>query len=315
MKYLFQFGAGVANLPADVLREKLSSCTEVEIKLLCGLASDPDFLEDYEAKADAFASSIGCRRDDLDRALEFWRGTGAVTRDGETARRQQVRSSSSSKPHYTGAELAEIIETEGIGGLIDECSAILGRVFNPTDINSFASMVHHLGVDGAFILMLCDYCVRLDKRSIAYVQKLAYNLYDDGIDTTEKLEAYIAAQDALAEMEGKLRRMFGIDSRSLTAKEKACFEQWSVWGCSEEMIRMAYDITVEKTGKYAISYLDRVLQNWHRSGYRTAQDVENAQKEYAEARNKESSGSFDTDEFFEAALRRTKENVLNPKDK
>ena len=310
MKYRFQFGSEVASLPAAALREKLASCTEPELKLLCGLACDPSLAGDYESNADAFAAAIGCRRGDLDRALEFWRGAGAVAPDGETPRKKTARSSSASKPHYTGEELADIIETEGIAGLIDECSAVLGRTFNPTDVNSIAAMHHHLGVDGAYILLLCDYCVRLDKRSIAYVTKLAYNLYDEGVDSTSKLEAYIAGRDALAAMESKLRRMFGIDSRALTSKEKACFEQWTVWECPEDMIRKAYEIAVEKTGKYTISYIDKVIQNWHMAGYRTAEDVEEAQKRYAEAKAGEGAGSFDTDEFFEAALRRTRENVL-----
>ena len=309
MKYQFQFGCEIAALPAGVLREKLGSCTETELKLLCGLAVDPALSESYGENADAFAASIGCRREDLDRALDFWRGAGAVTAEGGKKPRKQTRSLSSYKPNYTGEELAEIIRDESIGGLIDECAAILGRTFNPTDVNSIAALHHHLGMDGAYILLLCDYCVRKDKRSIAYVTKLAYDLCDEGIDTVEKLEAYITARDALAETEGKLRRMFGIDSRALTAKEKACFEEWCSWGYTEDIIRPAYDITVEKTGKYTVSYLDKVLRNWHAAGYKTAEDVERAQKEYADAKAKEGGSSFDVNEFFETALRRSKENT------
>ncbi|MBQ7160888.1 MAG: DnaD domain protein [Clostridia bacterium] len=310
MRYLFQFDSKVANLPSGVLREKLASCTEIELKLLCGLAADDALRDDYEENADAFAASIGCRREDLDRALDFWRGTGAVKREGERKKSRQARSCAETRPIYRGEELAEIIRDEGLNNVIDECAGILGiSSLNYTDTNSIVSMMHHLGVDGTFVLMLSEYCARKGKCSLAYVTKTAYTLYDDGVDTAEKLEAYITARDSYLDMENRLRRMFGIGSRALTAKEKNCFEEWNDRGTDEEMIRMAYDVTVEKTGKYTVSYLEKVLRNWHDKGYKTAEDVERAEKEYAETKACQKGGSFDTDEFFEAALKRSRENT------
>lgn len=42
------------------------------------------------------------------------------------------------------------------------------------------------------------------------------------------------------------------------------------------MIRLAYERAVENTGKLSFAYINKVLQNWHREGVRTAADAANA---------------------------------------
>ena len=290
---------------------KLSTCSELELRLLCALAVNDKLLADFEANADDLAHALNCKRSEVDRAFNFWRGAGALRLAGTTA--PAPAAIKQSNPHYTGKELAEIIDKDELSGLIDECQRILGTTFNPTDINTLVTMYHYLGVDNAFILMLVEYCAGMGKKSLAYIRKTAYNLYDDGVDNAEKLEAYIRSRDELFSLEGKLRRMFGIEGRALTAKENKCFENWCKWGFGEEIITLAYEITVEKTGKYTISYLDRILANWHEAGYKSVAEIEEAQKKYAEGKAPDDGSSFILDEFYEAALKRTRENAVKIK--
>ena len=308
MKYKFLYGSEVLSLPAGAIRGKLASCSAVELKLICAMAADRDLCASYETKADGFAADIGCTREELDRALAFWIDAGAISAEEKKPQKQSPRRKSD-EPIYTGEELAGIIEEDDLAGLIDECSRILGITMNPTDVNTIVSLRHHLGVENAYILLICDYCRKIGKRSLAYARKTAYNLYDEGVDTPERLESYIQTRDRLFSLEGTLRRLFGIDGRALTAKETKCFENWCAWGYKEDIIRLAYDITVEKTGKYTVSYLDRVLSNWHESGYMTVDDVKAALAKFEESKGT-SGGSFDTDDFFEAALKRSRDNAV-----
>jgi len=317
MKLYFNYGSEVVSLPAAAIRDKLAEASSVELKLLLGLCADPALRENYGEKADGFAASLGCTRRELDRALEYWRSAGAVSAEAEEGEAESKQVSERRRgayvPQYTGKEAEAIINEGGLASVVDECSRLLGRTFNPTDVNSIIAIYQDLGVESAYITMLCDYCARIDKRSIAYVRKRAYDLYDGGVDSLEKLDSYIRAHEALFDYEGELRRIFGIAGRALTAKENACFEKWCKWGYSSDVVKRAYDVTVEKTGKYTISYLDRVLANWHEAGYRTIGDVDQAEKRYAEEKEKRdpaNEGSFQTDEFFEAALRRSRENAI-----
>ena len=78
----------------------------------------------------------------------------------------------------------------------------------------------------------------------------------------------------------------------------------------EDIVLRAYEITVEKTGKYTISYLDKILTNWHTTGYTTIEEIDEAQSRYSENKKEENKGSFDTDDFFERSLKRSMDNAV-----
>ena len=53
-------------------------------------------------------------------------------------------------------------------------------------------------------------------------------------------------------------------------------------------------------------YANKILERWFADGYKTVADVDAALADYK--RKKSGGSSFDVDEFFEAALRRTYNN-------
>ena len=55
---------------------------------------------------------------------------------------------------------------------------------------------------------------------------------------------------------------------------------------SFDMISLAYEETVERTGKISLSYTDKILMNWADSGYKTPDDVQKAAKNRAAAAKK-----------------------------
>lgn len=309
MKYEFCFGSDAVILPGKALREKLTVCSQTELRFLCAVACNPALLYEYKENADKTAVSFGITRKELDEALAFWRGAGAIAPAGTSSSSSKRSTKAPTSLHYTGEELADIIDKHELAPMIDECGRILGKTFNPTDISSIVNMYHNLGVDKQYIVTLCGYCSRLGKNSLAYLFKTACNLYDSGIVNTEQLNEYVGFREECAQFGSKLRALFGIGGRALTAKESKCFENWLKWGYGEDIVIRAYEITVEKTGKYTISYLDKILTNWHTTGYTTLAEIDEAQNRYSENKKEETGGSFDTDEFFERSLKRSMDNA------
>ena len=80
------------------------------------------------------------------------------------------------------------------------------------------------------------------------------------------------------------------------------------WVCTmqypTEVLQKAYEITVDTINKPAIPYAHTILERWYSEGYRTLEDVEKAIAEYRRKKD-EGKSSFDVDDFFEAALKRT----------
>ena len=177
MKLEFSFGNEVAVLPAKVLRERLNECTPSELKLLCALACDSSLLFEFDERADALAESLGMKRTELDEAIAYWRGAGAIAAKGSSEVAAKRAPKPKSSLQYTGEELANIIENNDLADTIDECQKLLEKTFTPTDINTIVNLYHNLGVEKRYITEICAYCVGLGKKSISYFYKTACNIF------------------------------------------------------------------------------------------------------------------------------------------
>ena len=186
--------------------------------------------------------------------------------------------------------------------IIDETQKICGRIFTPAEIGKVIGLADYLKLDFEHILMLFAYCKKRGKTSVAYIVKTAYSLYNQGIDTRAAMEQYVKDTEAFDSFSGRVRSVFGIGDRAWSAKEKEIIAGWIQNNISEELMRKAYEITVDNIGKMSFAYTNKVLLNWQEAGYKTLMDVEEAIQSYQT--NKQSKASFETDEFFEAALRR-----------
>jgi DnaD/phage-associated family protein len=111
--------------------------------------------------------------------------------------------------------------------------------------------------------------------------------------------------------------------RTLTPQEKKYFSTWIYeFGYDMDIIRKAYEITVDTKGSPKMSYMNSVLANWNRDGLRTLEQIEEAQTAFNESKKKERGekvqgtsapqGTFDTEDFFEAAVRRSLGDDFDP---
>lgn len=316
MKLTFSFGTHVLTLPA-ALSQHVEKATKKDMRILLELAALPLSFVDIEKAKKELLKKLSVSETELDAALAFWRGTGIIKGEDEedaaptpTAGAAPTVSprviSDQGLPAYSGEELAALLERRvDLPQLIDACQQTFGKVFNTKEVEIIAGMLDYLGLDGEYILLLLAHCRSMGKKSLRYAEKMALSLHDEGIDSAAVLEERLSRIETMASAIGRLRAMFGISTRELTSKEKKAMEAW-VCGMqySEEMIRRAYEVTVDATGKPSIPYTNKVLERWHADGYRTVEDVDRALAEYS--RKKAVGGSsFDADDFFEAALKRT----------
>ena len=72
---------------------------------------------------------------------------------------------------------------------------------------------------------------------------------------------------------------------------------------SVEIIQKAYEVTADATGKGSFAYANAVLERWNAEGLRTVESIEASYANKGE--EAPTPGSFDTDSFFEAAVRRS----------
>ena len=316
MIYKARYGEGVISLPeraGELLREMSAG----EMRLLIYILSPCRAGRDISDKS--AAEDLKMDENEVRSALNYLVSTGLITASGErppvqikeetaSTGRKVVTVTGSEIPHYTGQEIEKLFEREPrLGDYIGECQRILGRMFTPHEINKLLALREFYGLDIEYVMILCDYCKSRSKGTVPYVEKVAKNMMDSEITTVAALEERINFMKKYDSVEDFIRRLLGVGARAMTQKEKKFIEKWTELDMPQDVIELAYEIAVNNTGAPSMPYMNRVLLNWNDAGYRTGAKVLEGIEEYR--KKKESappaSGSFSTDEFFEAALRRS----------
>ena len=338
------YGSSILNLPSAAL-DRIATADEGELKVLIALG-DPSLRAAWDSEA--VAERLGISTDAVEGALQFWRGAGILKKNcGKTAivesnddqpvqktspsgsagkqsapqRKEEkpfepprasvtIIRSDDGTPHYTAEEIERIFAENGeLSGMIDECQNILGKMFNPTEVNKLMALSEYFRLDCEYILLLCYHCQRMGKASVPYLDKLARSLYNEGVDTVDALGDRLGQMEAAADLGNFYRTLCGAGKRAFTDRENKFLAQWTKWGVSEDVLRLAYEVAVDGTGAPSMPYTNKVLSNWMEAGYTTAEQVKAAMEEYKQKKENRgataSQSSFATDEFFEAALKRS----------
>ena len=312
----FNFRQDVLVLPASVLSccEKADAAT---LRVLLWLASDLSLIE----KPRQLAKLADCSERAVGKAIDLWTSEKILAKDAGDAvavmavtdatvekKEKRVLQRADTLPVYSSSELADLIERrQGMRELIDEAQQILGKMFNPSEINILVAMVDYLSMDEDCILLLLAHCKRIGKDSLRAIEKYAYSLVDDDITDAAALEERFRYLEQLHTFEGEVRTMFGMKSRALTSKEKKMLEKWCGFGYGIDVVQRAYEITVGATNTPSPAYANAILERWNSEGLKTVAEIDAKLAEEAAAKGESTTlgNSFDTDDFFEAALKRS----------
>ena len=321
MKLNFQ--QEVLALPGAVLSN--SDADAVKLRVILWLASDLSLAQ----KPKQLAKLADCDLKEANEALAFWQERGVLTAEADqpiaqtqtaTAAEKPVKKSAETSkraplrradelPSYTSTELAELLEKRAaVRALVDEAQQIIGKMFNPGEINILIGMYDYLGISEEGILLLLAHCKKLGKINLRAIEKYAYKLVDRDITTPAALEEEFRTVEAMHSFEGQVRNLFGMKSRALTGREEKMLRAWVEFGYDIEAVRRAYEITVTATNEPSVAYANAIIERWHAEGLQTVEDIERAateKKEKKEEWKPTLGNSFDTDDFFEAALRRS----------
>lgn len=318
MTYRWNYGDGILNLPAAAL-DAGASAQQLHILLL--LAKNGD------ATAKSLAKDANCTVREAENALTFWREAGILISENQPKAEQiseeKVPKAQKSEkqekklaradeiPTYSVSELNDMMDRrQSLRAMVNEAQQILGKMFNTYEISVLLGMVDYLELDEDYILLLLAHCARIGKKGLRTIERYAISLIDCGITTASALEEQVQILEANHTLEGKVRSIYGMKSRSLTEKERNMIRIWAGFGYGEDIIRRAYEITVDTIHEPSMQYTNAILDRWHAEGLKTLEEIERKieaeRAEKAAGRSTDSDfKTFDADAAFEAALKRS----------
>ncbi len=232
------------------------------------------------------AKKLDKDRDVVENAIDFWITADVLTKSGrsyeisdgesKTANKQEkAKSSLRERPSYSSAEIdAVAARNESIDVLFRQAESILGRILSPSDFELIYSFVDWLGLPVEVIVMLLRFAASRGKTGKRYLETVAIDWADKGIDNYESAEEYIREIELKLSNEGKIRAILGIYDRALTQTEKKYIKAWTFEReIPSELVAEAYDRTVAATGKLSWAYMNKILMSWNEEGLKTVDEV------------------------------------------
>ena len=325
MKIIPNYENSVAVIPSRVI-DCLNDATGDDMAVLIAVLRDG-----AGSDSAAVCRELGIDEKTFNGAIAFWEKHGIISVEKENRssrslplgkknsdtsekKRNQAASGSPQKtevPYLTTDEAAKFLEgNEQVRLLIKDIEKNFGKILTRSEICTVIGLIDHLNLSPEYIMLLVAHAKERDKKSVRYVEKLAFDLFDNGITSYSALVEEMNAIETAFSFEGTVRKIFGLGKRSLTKKEKAIIKVWcSDWGYGEDMVTEAYEITVANTNEASLPYANAILEKWNSLDIRTPEQARSYQEEHLSQKKKKSarsvSSSFDTDDFFEAALKRS----------
>ncbi len=288
MAYTIDFGpwGSIFAVPAAVADRHLKFCSEAQLKVLL-LA-----LRQGQSPVDTtgIAGRLGLTEAEVDDCLQYWQEAQLFT-EGSAPQPEKAGPAPAEPPKKTVEEGVTTIRSRGhlspgevnallredkrFAGLAAELEKARGSVLSPSEREILAYLCGSLELTPEYLLVAAAYCRDRGKKKMSYLEKMVAGWLEEGIDTYEKAEVHIRRLTRQEDDEGRIRRLFGLPERALTAREKACINRW----CGEYMtpdalIKLAYDRAVEATGKVSFAYIDKVLAAWTAKGITTVEAAE-----------------------------------------
>jgi DNA replication protein DnaD len=185
------------------------------------------------------------------------------------------------RPNYRTGEISEkIAQDSKLSQMYKIVSGLLGKTFSSADIEILYSMHDYYGLPAEVIVVMVEYFVSRGVKTMRKLEKEAQKWSENGVDTVTKAKKHIKKREEFLSFAGTVKRIIGANERKLTTKELEFAAKWQTeLKATPEMIKQAYEITVNQTGKVSFSYMNKVLEGIS-SGEKTPQNATDKKQRY-----------------------------------
>ena len=172
--------------------------------------------------------------------------------------------------------------------LLNAASQYFGRPLNPTEIRTILFIHDRLNFSIDLTDYLIEYSVSHDQKNIHYIESIAINWYEQGIDTLSKAKQNTKKTDKSVI---SVMKALGKDGTPAT-NELEYIKKWLfTYNFPLSIIEEACQRTVLATDRNRFQYADSILKNWHTSGVHSKKDIVKLDEEYASSKQAKTSNN------------------------
>lgn len=267
MDYKINFSHYKSNfsLPSSIVGDDLKSVDSDYLKVILMIFKNPD--KNYSVNL--LSNLLNLPDSQVSAAIQYWIRRGVLL-PGSEDKEVQFHVVSEKKQFV----LSKPENDSELQFLLSSIADILNRPMTSTDLKTITYIYEYYRLPADVILMAAQYSVDRGKNNIKYIEGVCVSWYDKGITSHTMAEEYLKQASRHKSNEFKIRKLFGLGERKLLPSEEKYIESWFLeFGYDIDIIGLAYERTIQNTGKVAFAYTNKILSNWHDKGYRTLEDI------------------------------------------
>jgi len=270
MKYQFEeTRMQTVAVPTRVVDSLLGIATGAQLKVLL-------YLMRYHKlghTTEEIAKFCNIAAEDVDRAIDFWVKERLFVNDhGKLRLVGEIKTVLPKELPRVQPTIILEDTSKDFRDMVDEIQRVTGKTMNQLMISLFYNLTENLNFSPEMTVQLVAYCNSIGKMTYRYMETLAASWHDEGIDSFEKAEEKIRQLENARTLEHALAKAFGITT-SFSANQREYIAAWTAMGMSEPMIVAAYDRCMDNKGKMHFSYMNSILKDWAKKGYKKVSDI------------------------------------------
>jgi len=193
------------------------------------------------------------------------------------------------RPQYTVEELAFYQkQSSDIAKLFSHGEQTLGKMLTYNDMNVLFGFYDWLRLPMDVILHMLSYCANGNHRDLRYIEKVALDWAERGINTVPDAQKYTQTFDKEFR---EVMKAFGQPSSFPSPTQRKYMQKWLVdMEIPLALVLEACDKTAVQIGKPKITYIDKILADWHKKGIKTLDDVAADNANWQKTEKQESRG-------------------------
>lgn len=279
---------------------KLSGAIQLKV-LLVALRQGAQRIE-----PEAIAEKLSISTPDVTDALNYWVECG-ILQNAEMPADIQPNIEKPEKKKTIKIEIEkpdrnEVVkrgnESPEVAFMFREAQLKLGRPLRPNESSTLLWLHDSEGFTVPIILLLITFAVNEGKPNVGFIERTALSWIKDEVTTVDQAEKKIADHHARKSAWGRLCSAMGIENRMPSTKEAEYAYKWTEeYGYNNEILRLAYDTCVDSAGKFSLAYISKIIENWHKNGVKTTDDINKLNEGKNTKETKKKTDSFDLDSY------------------
>lgn len=283
-------------LPTPVIDKwiKLASNTQLKVILYVfrNIANGLD--------AENTVKALGLGIDEVSDALSFWEERGLLYSEKEVIKEKETKNIVQKTEMPTREDvIARGLEDDNVKLIMREAQIFFGRGLKQNENSYLLYLYDDCGMDPAVILYLLSHSAAAGKCNLKYIKETSNRWLKEGVETVADAERVInlSAREELAWR--TVQSIFGMEKRKPSEKEKITASLWlNDWEIPTDILKAAYDTCVDTTSKFSFPYVAKIVEKWHKKGYKTVEDVKEDEKKNQTSKQNYAGYDIDTIKEF-----------------